>query len=445
MQKLKSRQRLGKYKIEKRLAEGGFAVVYRAIDTIEGVHVALKIPHARFATKSALADLRREVQLTAKLDHPNILPIKNASHIGRSFVIATPLGEHTLAQRMQRRMSAKNAIALTDQMIDALACAHEQNVLHRDIKPDNFIMFSGNRVRLSDFGVAKIAQRSKSLESVAGTVGYMAPEQALGHPSLRSDVFSLGLVIYKMFTGTLLEWPFAWPPEGIDSPRLDLHPELVTFLERALQVDERKRFADGGAMLSAFKRVRKQLLGHATRKRKRLAKGPRTPAWRTLQMREFKRDYGKLLGLTVQCKRCKGLMSEAMIACPFCGHDATTFGGDTTFPKQCDRCHRGLKHDFKYCPWCYGASCGPDDNRRYSDARYTARCHSTACSRKELMPFMRYCPWCRAKVRRKWSIGNESKKCTGCGWGVLRDYWDYCPWCAKAQLSRGGKTPSTRT
>jgi hypothetical protein len=57
---------------------------------------------------------------------------------------------------------------------------------------------------------------------------------------------------------------------------------------------------------------------------------------------------------------------------------------------------------------------------------------------------MRYCPWCRAKVRRKWSIGKESKKCTGCGWGVLRDYWDYCPWCAKAQLSRGGKTPSTR-
>ena len=49
------------------------------------------------------------------------------------------------------------------------------------------------------------------------------------------------------------------------------------------------------------------------------------------------------------------------------------------------------------------------------------------------MPFMRYCPWCRAKVKKKWLIGNESKKCKGCGWGVLKDYWDYCPWCAKSQ------------
>jgi len=436
VQKLKPRQKLGKYVIEKRIASGGFAVVYRATDTVEGIKVALKIPHARFTTKSALTDLRREVQLTAKLDHPNILAIKNATHIGRTFVIATPLGEHTLSERMHRRLSIKNAIALAEQMIDALACAHEQNVVHRDIKPDNFIMFSGNRVRLSDFGVAKLAERSKSLESVAGTVGYMAPEQALGRPSLRSDVFSLGLVIYKMFAGTLLEWPYDWPPEGIDSPRLDLHPELITFLERALQVDERKRFTDAVAMQAAFKRIRKQLLGHATRKRKRLSKTPRTPVWRTLRMREIKRDYGKLLGLTAQCKRCKGLMSEAMIACPFCGHDAAVFQGESSFPKTCGRCHRGLKHDFKYCPWCYGGSCGPDDNRAYTDVRYTARCHATSCTRKDLMPFMRYCPWCRAKVKKKWLISQESKRCKGCGWGVLKDYWDYCPWCSKAQQAR---------
>ena len=102
---LKARQRLGKYRIQKRLAEGGFASVYKAKDTIEGIYVALKIPHSDLMDDGVLDDFRHEVRLAARLDHVNILPLKNASFIDDRFVIAFPLGEKTLADRLRSRIS----------------------------------------------------------------------------------------------------------------------------------------------------------------------------------------------------------------------------------------------------------------------------------------------------------------------------------------------------
>jgi serine/threonine protein kinase len=99
-------------------------------------------------------------------------------------------------------------------MIEAVAYAHRQRIIHCDIKPENFILFPDNRLRLTDFGIARVAQNTVA-GSGSGTVGYMAPEQAMGKPSMRSDVFSLGLVIYRMLTGQLPEWPFEWPPPRI--------------------------------------------------------------------------------------------------------------------------------------------------------------------------------------------------------------------------------------
>ena len=87
----------------------------------------------------------------------------------------------------------------------------EKRVLHCDIKPENFILFADGTLKLTDFGIAKIARRTIEA-SGSGTVGYIAPEQALGRPSFRSDVFSLGLIFYQMFTKKLPQWPFAWPP-----------------------------------------------------------------------------------------------------------------------------------------------------------------------------------------------------------------------------------------
>ena len=267
---LKSRQKLGKYRIERKLASGGFGSVFQAMDTIEGIRVALKIPHARIISEPVLNDFRKEVRMTAKLEHTNILPLKNASFIDGHFVIVTPLGEETLADRLRRRMSLTTALDLFTQMLEAVAYAHRQRIIHCDIKPENFILFPGGRVRLTDFGIAKVAQKTVAA-SGSGTVGYMAPEQAMGRPSLRSDVFALGLILHRMLTGVLPEWPYRWPLPGYQKLRRRVHPDMIVFLQRALDTHPRKRFRDADQMLRAFRPARAKTLRRAAGQRRRAA------------------------------------------------------------------------------------------------------------------------------------------------------------------------------
>jgi hypothetical protein len=115
--------------------------------------------------------------------------------------------------------------------------------------------------------------------------------------------------------------------------------------------------------------------------------------------------------------------------CPWCGTHRKIFRDTTEFPARCTRCHRGLKLDWHYCPWCYGAGFEPPSERWFTDRRYTARCLNRKCQRKDLMPFMRYCPWCHTKVRPPWKIAGTNDSCDKCGWGVLREFWSHCPWC----------------
>jgi len=253
---LRTRQRLGKYRIEARLGEGGFATVYRARDTIEGIKVALKVPHPDLAGPRLIEDFHQEIRLTARLDHPGILPIKNASIIDGRLVIVSPLGSGTLAERLQRRLAPKTALNYTEQILEAVACAHRNKIVHCDLKPENFIMFPDNRVRLTDFGIAKLAwRRSTLIGSGTGTVGYLAPEQAFGRPTFASDVFAIGLLMYRMFGGHLPTWPYEWPPPGYDKLRRTVHPDMIALIYRATDFDHKKRFPDASRMLAAFKRV----------------------------------------------------------------------------------------------------------------------------------------------------------------------------------------------
>ena len=240
---LKARQKLGKYRIEKRLANGPLAAVYRAYDTIHGLRVALKIPHHRMMDEDFLADFRREVRVGTRLDHPHILPIQNADFIGSYFVIALPLGDETLGERLGRRISTGKALAFTDQILAAVAHAHERRIIHCDIKPDNFILFPGNLLRLADCGFAKLA-RGRLDASGSGTIGYIAPEQALGRPMFQSDVFSIGLVLFRMFSGRLPRWPHDWPPDGHRRLRQKLSPDMVRIVKRAISLDPRRRDPD---------------------------------------------------------------------------------------------------------------------------------------------------------------------------------------------------------
>ncbi len=423
-------QRLGKYRIEQRIADGSFANVYRAMDTIEGIRVALKIPHASLVNEEVLEDFRNEVRLMARLDHTNILPLKDASFVDSHFVLVFPLGERTLAGRIQSRMSLDTMLDYADQMLKAVAYAHGNRVIHCDIKPENFILFRNNRLLLTDFGISKVARRTVQA-SGSGTVGYIAPEQAMGKPSFRSDVFSLGLVWYRMLSGCLPEWPYEWPPPGFERLRGRVHPELIGLVRKAIQLNPIKRFRDAGQMQTAFLKVRPKAAKYRLTRRQRRAKGTTKRDWQTMRRQQFQRTYGKSLGTRFACHRCEGPVSETMQTCPWCGINRKFHRDDTRFPAQCPRCGRGMKLDWTYCPWCYGPGFESTTTRQYSDIQYQARCSNPNCSRKSLMPFMRYCPWCHHKVRRNWKIPGSTETCPSCDWGVLGSFWKYCPWCGK--------------
>jgi len=427
---LRPRQKLGKFRVVNRIAQGGFADVYRAYDTVEGIHVALKIPHPHMIADRALDDFLKEVRITARLDHPHILSLKNASFIDDKFVIVYPLGEKTLGKRIQSRLSLKQAMDFADQMLSAIAFAHRKRVIHCDIKPENFILFHGGTLKLADFGIAKLASRWTLSASGSGTVGYVAPEQAMGRPSLRSDVFSLGLIIYRMVTGYLPSWPFEWPLPGSDRLRRRTHPEFVAFLRKSLEVDARKRFPTAVQMQTAFKRLRTKVENpaEARRRRRRRRRNGSNGALdlRQVRIKDFKKQYARQMEAHYECGKCHGPVSEAMKCCPWCGHSTRVFRQETSYPARCRYCRRGMKLDWRFCPHCYSGLQGPRADRHYSDRRYTTTC--TSC-RGDLMPFMTYCPWCRSKVRRRWKIEGTSHRCGKCGWGVLRDHWKYCPWC----------------
>jgi serine/threonine-protein kinase len=399
------------------------ADVYRAYDTIQKQRVALKIPREDHLTGPE--EFLHEVQVATKLRHPNILSVMNASYIDDHFVIAMELGDESLADRIERRISMTRALDLAGQAIAGLACAHEHRIIHCDIKPENFILFPGNQLKLCDFGFAKISLRTLKA-SGSGTIDYIAPEQAMGRPKFQSDVFSLGLVLYRLFSGILPEWPYAWPMAGHDRLTTRVRPELVEMLKKAIQLDPAKRYRDAVQMQSAFE----QLQSHARRQKRSRARSDRKAGttWRGMQWREFQRQYKRVLDTRHQCRRCEGPVSESMQGCPWCGIDNPARGSESSMPSSCPRCERGVKNDWDYCPWCYGPGFEEETTRRYPDKRYTNRCSNKRC-RGKLMPFMRYCPWCRMKVRRPWKLEGSRHRCKACKWGIARDFWNFCAWC----------------
>lgn len=427
---LRHRQRLGKYRIVRRIGSGGFANVYHAQDTIEGIPVALKIPHTKLVTPDMLDGFRAEARITAPLDHPNIVAIKNASFVDDHFVIVTPLAQMTLAERMKKRMSLKVALDFVEQILEGLAYAHRRGIIHCDVKPENLLLFSENRLRLTDFGIAKVALRTIKA-SGSGTVGYIAPEQAMGRPSPRSDVFSVGLVAYRLFSGKLPDWPYDWPAPGFDRLQRTTHADFIQLLRRSLEVNQRKRYDDASQMLAAFKKIRSRaLVGSSTR---RTARGTSRGAdWQTVRLNQFRREWGRQIGADHPCERCGLAVSEPMRFCPWCQNKRAVHKSTTEFPASCTRCHRGIKLDWTYCPWCYGGKIGPASAREYTDRRYEGRCRNSSCKRKDLMPFMLYCPWCNRKTDKKWAISENKERCRKCGCGVLSEYWTGCPWCGTA-------------
>jgi len=420
---LRTRQKLGKYRIQGRIASGPLADVYRAYDTIQKINVALKIP--KTDDNSGHAAILHEVRVATRLRHPNILSVLNASYIDNHFVIALELGQESLADRVERRTSIARALDLAGQGLAALAHAHDNRIIHCDIKPENFILFPGNQLKLADFGFAKFNLRTLKA-SGSGTIDYIAPEQAMGRPKFQSDVFSMGLVLYRMFSGKLPEWPFEWPMVGNDKLNARLRPELIRILQKAIQLDPAKRYRDAVQMQADF--IQSQSQARKQKRPKARSGSRRGTSWRQLQWRQFQRQFRKVLDTHHHCRRCEGPVSESMQACPWCGFDNPARGSESKFPSSCPRCERGVKNDWDYCAWCYGPGFVEETSRQYPDKRYSARCVNRRC-RGQLMPFMRYCPWCRTKVRRPWKLKGSRHSCQACNWGIAREFWNYCAWC----------------
>lgn len=424
---LRARQKIGKYRILGRIASGPMADVYRAADTIHRTTVALKIPKSD--NNSTHEDFLHEVQIAMRLRHPNILQVQDASFIGDKFVIAMELGSESLADRIERRMSVNLAVDIADQALAALAFAHEKKIIHCDIKPENYILFPDNRLALADFGFAKISLRTLKA-SGSGTIDYIAPEQAMGRPKFQSDVFSLGLVLYRLFSGKLPEWPFRWPMVGYDRLQSRLPGAYAELLKKAIQLDPADRYRSAVEMYAAFRKIRKRSIRKKVSNRRRNGTQKNGVSWRRMQWREFQRQFKSELDTRHACRRCSGPVAESMQSCPWCGTDHPAKGADTTMPAICPRCERGVKSDWNYCAWCFGAGFEVETNRWYPDKRYTANCSNRKC-REPLMPFMRYCPWCRSKVKKPWRVKGSNERCTSCANGIVSEFWDYCAWCSK--------------
>ncbi len=417
-------QLVGKYRLSRRLGEGGSGEVWKALDTVEGIWVALKIPLPNLHGETDHQALRREVRLVASLRHNNILPIKNADLIDGRVVLATELSVGTLADR-HRPMAARRVLRIMDQVLKGLAYAHSKRVVHCDVTPGNIFLFPDGRAALGDFGISRVMRPHMATMDEFGTPGYVAPEQAYGKPTFGSDCFSAAVITYEYITGYLPRWPFEWPIRGADRLQARTNWALTRVLRKGLEVSPRKRYPNAAAMRSALVAAVPVL---------QVESGERTSRSRSLDWRRVRRDafigrYGRVLDLAFDCVSCAEPVAECMEVCPWCAESDNHFGKLSPYPYYCPSCSRGLKGEWPYCPWCYGGGFDPLDVRPGPDKRYRAKC--SGCSGK-LMPFMSFCPWCRLKVRRKWHMHPFPHRCRQCRWSVDGDFWSYCPWCATA-------------
>ena len=260
---------LGHYRIVEKIGEGGMGEVYRARDETLDRDVAIKVlPEEVVEKPDRLARFEREAKAVAKLNHPNILDVYElGDHEGRPFMATELLEGETLRDRLGgASLGWRKATEIGAAIADGLAAAHGEGIVHRDLKPDNVFLTEDGRVKVLDFGLAKVEEGPvEDLEtvtspapetaagSILGTIGYMAPEQVRGEPAdVRSDVFALGCVLHEMLSGaspfrreTTAEAMAAIlrddPPE-VSIPEVEHASELSRVLARCLEKRPAQRF-----------------------------------------------------------------------------------------------------------------------------------------------------------------------------------------------------------
>lgn len=241
----------GRYRIERQIGEGGMATVYLARDLKRDVNVAVKAPKRELVAQLGPERFAREVRITTRLQHPHIVAVLDSGMAdGVPFYIMPFIDCETLEQRLRRSgepLPIGEAITFAVEVLEALAYAHRLGFVHRDVKPSNIMLLHGDAL-LADFGIARAAESTeghKLTESgfVLGTAEYMSPEQAAGEVHLdgRSDIYSVGCVLYEMLVGTP---PFTAPNSRAVMARhfVDPVPSIRTVRETVPEVLEEALF-----------------------------------------------------------------------------------------------------------------------------------------------------------------------------------------------------------
>ena len=261
---------LGKFEIIEEVGKGGFGIVYKALDKVLNRQIALKVLHPELLINpNFILRFKHEAQLSARLDHPNILPIYEFGEFeGRYYIVMAYMPDGSLKDllRKEGKLDKQRSLKIFEQICDGMSYAHSKNIIHRDLKPGNILFDSRGNARISDMGFAKLihSDSSASLSASGGMVGtpsYMAPEIWRGKPAnSATDVYSLACVLVEMLTGQPLFGGESTPEifakifEPLQLPE-DLPMEWKPVLEAALEKNQEERIQTVGEFFEQIKAV----------------------------------------------------------------------------------------------------------------------------------------------------------------------------------------------
>ena len=267
-----------RYRLDAKVGTGGMSTVYRAFDTVLERQVAIKLMHREIAGDSdQLERFRREARAVAKLNHPHVVGVIDAGEeesddegFSTPYIVFEYVEGETLKDRIRRngRLPVSESVAYAIEIARALGCAHDSQIVHRDVKPQNVLVDEEGAAKVTDFGIARsLAQEGLTADGrVLGTTDYVSPEQALGHVvSGQSDLYSLGIVVFEMLTGDV---PFKGDNQvavamkhvreelpDVQVRRPEVSAALAAVLDRATAKELDRRYPDAAALIADLEEV----------------------------------------------------------------------------------------------------------------------------------------------------------------------------------------------